>query len=148
MGLLVLRPSVSSLLQSATDFLLQSATAFLLQSATSVITKCDRYYKVRKFYFKVRQNIHPLTSVSLNLVVTSSHDCHFPGSTHRKNLNFLTKNTLPISLFIATARGATAQALTVPPPMRESSAHRGLRMRIFYKGNIFFFSFIFIAKPG
>ena len=27
-------------------FLLQSATAFLLQSATSVITKCDRYYKV------------------------------------------------------------------------------------------------------
>ena len=41
-------------LQSATAFfitkcdglLLQSATAFLLQSATSVITKCDRYYKV------------------------------------------------------------------------------------------------------
>ena len=28
--------------------LLQSATAFLLQSATSVITKCDRYYKVRR----------------------------------------------------------------------------------------------------
>ena len=51
------------LLQSATAFfitkcdglLLQSATAFLLQSATSVIakcdnfiTKCDRYYKVRR----------------------------------------------------------------------------------------------------
>ena len=42
------------LLQSATPFfitkydglLLQSATVFLLQSATSVITKCDRYYKV------------------------------------------------------------------------------------------------------
>ena len=42
------------LLQSATAFfitkcdglLLQSATAFLLQSATSVITKCDKYYKV------------------------------------------------------------------------------------------------------
>ena len=29
--------------------LLQSATAFLLQSATSVITKCDRYYKVRQY---------------------------------------------------------------------------------------------------
>ena len=28
--------------------LLQSATAFLLQSATSVITKCDRYYKMRR----------------------------------------------------------------------------------------------------
>ena len=42
------------LLQSATAFfitkceglLLQSATALLLQSATSVITKCDRCYKV------------------------------------------------------------------------------------------------------
>ena len=63
LGLLVLRPSISSLLQSATSvitkcdsffitkcdgLLLQSATAFLLQSATSVITKCDRYYKVRR----------------------------------------------------------------------------------------------------
>ena len=44
------------LLQSAKAFfitkcdglLLESATAFLLQSATSVITKCDRYYKVRQ----------------------------------------------------------------------------------------------------
>ena len=48
------------LLQSATAFfitkcdglLLQSATVFLLQSATSVITKCDRYYKVQQFYYK------------------------------------------------------------------------------------------------
>ena len=45
-----------ALLQSATAFfitkcdglLLLSATAFLLQSATSVVTKCDRYYKVRR----------------------------------------------------------------------------------------------------
>ena len=64
------------LLQSARAFfLLQSATAFLLQSATGItkydnlITKCDRYYKVRatiitncdryykvwQFYYKVRQ---------------------------------------------------------------------------------------------
>ena len=51
------------LLQSATAFfmtkcdnlLLQSATAFLLQSVISVITKCDRYYKVRRFYYKVRR---------------------------------------------------------------------------------------------
>ena len=35
--------------------LLQSATAILLQSATSVITKCDRYYNVWQFYYKVRQ---------------------------------------------------------------------------------------------
>jgi len=30
-------------------------TAILLQSVTSVITKCDTYYKVRQFYYKVRQ---------------------------------------------------------------------------------------------
>ena len=30
-------------------------TAILLQSVTSVITKCDRYYKVQQFYYKVRQ---------------------------------------------------------------------------------------------
>ena len=63
LGLLVLRPSISSLLQSATAFfitkcdglLLQSATAFLLQSVTILlesakgITKCDYYYKVRQY---------------------------------------------------------------------------------------------------
>ena len=30
-------------------------TAILLQSVTSVITKSDRCYKVRQFYYKVRQ---------------------------------------------------------------------------------------------
>ena len=49
------------LLQSATAFLLQSATAFLLQSVTSVITKCDRYYKVWQFYYKVRQVLQSVT---------------------------------------------------------------------------------------
>ena len=32
--------------------------------------------------------------------------------------------------------------------MIDSAQHRGLYMRIFYKGNIFFFSFVFIAKIG
>ena len=36
------------------SLLLQSATAILLQSVTCVITKCDRYYKVRRFYYKVK----------------------------------------------------------------------------------------------
>ena len=36
------------------SLLLQIATAILLQSVTSAITKCDRYYKVRQFYYKVR----------------------------------------------------------------------------------------------
>ena len=34
------------LITKCDGLLLQSATAFLLQSATSVVTKCDRYYKV------------------------------------------------------------------------------------------------------
>ena len=60
------------LLQSATAFfitkcdglLLQSATAFLLQSATSVIRKCDRYYKVWQFYYKVRQVLQSATIIT------------------------------------------------------------------------------------
>ena len=35
--------------------LLQIATAFLLQSATRFITSCDRHYKVRWIYYKLRQ---------------------------------------------------------------------------------------------
>ena len=35
--------------------LLQITTAFLLQSATRFITNCDRYYKVRWIYYKLRQ---------------------------------------------------------------------------------------------
>ena len=80
LGLLVLRPSISSLLQSATAFfitkcdglLLQSATAFLLQSATSVITKCDRYYKVWQFYYKVRQVLQSAT------IITKCDSTHGP----------------------------------------------------------------------
>ena len=35
--------------------LLQIATPFLLQSATWYITNCDRYYKVRWIYYRLRQ---------------------------------------------------------------------------------------------
>ena len=35
--------------------LLQIATAFLLQSAMRFITNCDRYYKVRWIYYKLRK---------------------------------------------------------------------------------------------
>ena len=60
------------LLQSATaifitkcdGLLLQSATAFLLQSATSIITKCDRYYKVWQFYYKVRHVLQSATIIT------------------------------------------------------------------------------------
>ena len=60
------------LLQSATAFFItkcdgllsQSATTVLLQSATSVITKCDRYYKVWQFYYKVRQVLQSATIIT------------------------------------------------------------------------------------
>ena len=60
------------LLQSATgvfitfrhNLLLQSATTILLQSVTSIITKCDRYYKVRRFYYKVRQVLQSVTIIT------------------------------------------------------------------------------------
>ena len=51
MGLLVLRPSISSLLQSATAYYITKCDGLLLQSATGIrkyddfITKCDSYYR-------------------------------------------------------------------------------------------------------
>ena len=65
------------LLQSATSFfitkcddlLLQSATAFLLQSATGItkfdnfITKCDRYYKVRRLLRTNCDNKNPAGAI-------------------------------------------------------------------------------------
>ena len=77
------------------------------------------YYKVRQFfitkcnkcYYKVRQVLQSVTILlqraigiakcdrrSLHLsrlaatVFTSSHDCHFAGSTHKKNLKYLDQN--------------------------------------------------------
>ena len=55
--------SAMELLQIATAYfftkcdgqLLQIASAFLLQSVTRFITNCDRYYKVRWIYYKLRQ---------------------------------------------------------------------------------------------
>ena len=48
LGFLVLRPSISGLLQSETSVITKYCSFFLVQSVTSVITKCDRYYKVRQ----------------------------------------------------------------------------------------------------
>ena len=46
-------------------------TAILLQSVTSVITKCDRYYKVRQFYYKVRQVLQSATEQTLQREVAT-----------------------------------------------------------------------------
>ena len=71
LGLLVLRPSISSLLQSATAFFITKCDGLLLQSATSVITKCDRYYKVWQFYYKVRQVLQSATVQGVGYILLS-----------------------------------------------------------------------------
>ena len=53
---LLLQSVTASFITKCDNLLLQSATAiFVLHSATSVITKCGKYYKVKQFYYKVRQ---------------------------------------------------------------------------------------------
>ena len=37
------------------SYIITNCDSFLLQSATPLITNCDRYYKVRWIYYKVRQ---------------------------------------------------------------------------------------------
>ena len=44
----VLQSATALFITKCDKVVIQSATAILLQSATSVITKCDRYYKVRQ----------------------------------------------------------------------------------------------------
>ena len=44
------------LLKSATTYFIKKCDGLFLQSGTNVISKCDKHYKVRKFYYKVRQN--------------------------------------------------------------------------------------------
>ena len=65
--------------------LLQSATAFLLQSATSVITKCNRYYKVWQCYYKVRQVLQSGTIITK----CDSTDCS-------QSMRIAVANTLPV----------------------------------------------------
>ena len=53
---MILQSVTASFITKWDNLLLQSATAiFVLHSATSVITKCGKYYKVKQFYYKVRQ---------------------------------------------------------------------------------------------
>ena len=56
LGLLVVRRTISSLLQSATSVITKCDSLVYYKARWSVITKCDRYYKTRRFYYKVRKN--------------------------------------------------------------------------------------------
>ena len=108
LGLLVLGPSISS------------DSLFI-----SKYKKC--YYKV----WRVLQSATENPSIC-KAVVTSSHDCHFPGSTHKRKLKIF----WPISLFTATARGAT-----VPPhpqPWETDHHTRDYVWEFFYKANILY----------
>ena len=57
--------------------LLQIATAFILQSATQFITNCDRYYKVRWIYSKLR---HLLQSA---IIITNCDSTAVRRSLHK-----------------------------------------------------------------
>ena len=46
------------LLQTATADFIKMCDGLLLQSATAFLLKFDSFYKVRQFYYKVRQNTH------------------------------------------------------------------------------------------
>ena len=78
------------LLQIATGYfitkcdgqLLQIGTAFLLQSATRYITNCDRYYKVRWIYYKLRQVLQSamiITNSDSTFFHLEYRKRHFPG---------------------------------------------------------------------
>ena len=63
LGLLVLRPSISSLLQSATSVIIKCDSFFYYKVRWSVITKCDSFFitKCDKCYYKVRQVLQSVT---------------------------------------------------------------------------------------
>ena len=74
--------------------LLQIATAFLLQSATRFITNCDRYYKVRWMYYKLR---HVLQSAMIITNCDSTLGGNWRGSYSwgYKEYNAITIHTSP-----------------------------------------------------
>ena len=68
LGLLVLQPSISSLLQSATSVITKCDSSFYYKVRQLFITKCDKcyykvhsYYKVWQFYYKVRRLLQSAT---------------------------------------------------------------------------------------
>ena len=102
---------------------------------------------------QVRQKILALHLYRLAATVfTSAHDCHFPGSTHKKKLNiFWPKLHCQFHCSPQQSVAPLCRPLTVssppPPPQieRQTTTHWGLLMRMFYKGNIYiyFFSYLY-----
>ena len=86
----VLQPSISSLLQSATAYFTTKSDGVLLQSVISVITKCDRCYKVRQFYYKVRRLLQSATEHTYTLSTVYIEPKSIPHRPHIYPLPFLT----------------------------------------------------------
>ena len=64
------------------------ATAFLLQSATRFITNCDRYYKVRWIYYKLRKVLQSAMIIT-NCDSTDLLDCRcFPWTPPFWNVHY------------------------------------------------------------
>ena len=78
---LLLQRVTASFITKCDNLLLQSATAiFVLHSATSVITKCGKYYKVKQFYYKVRQVLQSAMIITKRDRTGPSKDQRQPGT--------------------------------------------------------------------
>ena len=87
----LLQIATAQFITKCDGLLLQIATAFLLQSATRFITNCDRYYKVRWIYYKLRQVLQS------EMIITNCDSTH--ASSHHENVafadrRFISKNEL------------------------------------------------------
>ena len=79
LGLLVLRPSISSLLQSATAFFITNCDGLLLQSATAfLITKCY------KCYYKVQQVLQSVTILLQSATIITKCDSTRVHTSHSR----------------------------------------------------------------
>ena len=74
--ILVLQPSVSSLLQSATSVITKCDSFFYYKVRWSVITKCDSFFitKCDKCYYKVRQVLQSVTILAQSATIITKCD--------------------------------------------------------------------------
>ena len=73
--------TASRFITSCDGQLLQTATAFLLQSATRFITNCDRYYKVRWIYYKLRKVLQ--SAMIITNCDSTWPPCHLVGNVEK-----------------------------------------------------------------
>ena len=76
LGLLVLRPSISSLLQSATSVITKRDSFFYYKVRWSVIKKCDSFFitKCDKCYYRVRQILQSVTILLQSATIITKCD--------------------------------------------------------------------------